>query len=412
MNFLIFLEIILYIVILLYKYKKYGYVILFQLTTWFIVFYLFYFLYASLCLESFIIIDRWAISSNSVLNSRIIVFSEGAFYILFYAFLNFKRDLTEIKLYPRKQIIKSFSRFFLMASFIIILYSFMKLILTYKTILSNFDYIEFRTQVEKIRAFAHLKLISYILLGLFYYIGLPEKKYRKLFYINFLLIIAFEILSGTRTTLFFVVIIIYLLMVRKNKKTYICVLIPMAIFTLYSSEIMRSIGLQKIEDNRTFVEKLLAGNGEFNNTFITLPYILEHGLESKGNYLDVLTATINWIPPASRIINLDNPGVIYQTSINRGIGYASNFLSNGLYCFGYSSIFLFPLVIVFFKMLDEIFDIRNENYFIIKLFLIVMVRNFCRESITSFNSGFYIVIIYILWIMFFSKKNGEKICIS
>lgn len=413
MNVVLIIEFLLYLTVLIYKYRKYNYIMLFYVTTWFIVYYLFYFIYGALCVDSFVITDKWLLSRDSINISKLIVCIEGLFYIFFYSLLDFKRNINSLAIFPRKRFIIIFSKVFLLLSFVILSFSLLKLITVFSSLISSFKYLEFRKSVELIRSSAHIKLISYVLLGTFYYCGLYKKKYRICFYFNFILIIIFEVFAGTRTTFFFIFIILYLLMVRISKRTHMRVLIVVAIFILFSSEIIRNIGLHTMKDDRNLIEKIFAGSGEFNNTFITIPYILNnHELLNKGEKIDLLGVLFNWIPPIARLFNIDNPGNVYQQHIGRGIGYASNFISNGLYFFGYFSLFLFPFLIILLKKLDEIFDIEQEDCFIIKLFMIVMVRNLCRESITAFNTVFYIIIIYLGWIIFFSRKNRGKICIN
>lgn len=414
MTTILILEMILFFCILLWKYLKYHISILFYASSWFVLFYALYFIYPAICLDSFVKNDNWQISVESISCSKFIVFLLGVIFIVFYAMLYFPKiqNIKRFEFFPRYKILYQIAKIFIIVAFMVISFALVRLISVYKSLIENFDYLHYRHELELIRAQTHLKIISYLLLGIFYYIGVFNKRIKLFLFFLFLELLFFEFLSGTRTTMFFIVIFIYLTMVRHTKNGYLKVIMFLMIIILFSSNVMRSIGLQKTQKGGSFLEKFFEGNGEFNNTFITLPYVMEYRMEGTGSIESVLSTTLFWIPPLTRFIDVETPGNIYQNKIDRGIGYASSFITNGIFYFNYIGLFIFPIMFLFLLFFDNRLNINSPNQFLFKILMICFIRNFCREGTASFFTFIYIFIVYFGFFMILEKKGLKKLCIN
>lgn len=408
-NFFLILTMAMYVVVLLYKFIKYKYSLLLRITPWFMLFYFFYFLYAALCVDSFNKDDKCFLSIESLNQAKFFVVFLGLIFLLFFTQLSFP-ELRSLEIGNPKRIIMIIAYVVVIIAFLLLLKSVKDLLFLFRSFGKEFNYLSYRGQLEQIRARSHLKIFVYSLLAIYYYVYLPTGKLKWLLRIDFILAFIFDVISGTRTSMFLIVLFLYVVTIRIKKRTYFPVMLVLCVLILFSSNLTRLIGLQKIDNsNLTFVDKFLAGNGEFNNTFITLPYVLEDKVFKTYDLVTFLSWG-NFIPPLTRIFNEQSLGNIFQDSIGRGIGYGSNIISNWYYISNSFSILFITLFFIGIIYIDE--KTNYGDFFALKILFICFVRNFCREGLTSFMTALYIFIVYFGFYILLNKKNGKFLCIN
>lgn len=408
-NFCLLLTMAMYIVVLLYKFIKYKYSLLLRITPWFMLFYFFYFLYAALCVDSFNKTDKWFLTVESLNQAKFFVIFLGLIFLLFFSQLSFP-ELKTLEIDKPNRIIVIISYIVVIFAFFLLLKSVKDLFLLFKSFGKEFNYLFYRSQLEQIRARSRLKILVYSLLAIYYYVCLPTGKLRWLLRADFILAFVFDVISGTRTSMFLIVLFLYVVTVRIKKKTYLPALIVVCVLILFSSNLTRLIGLQATKNSDlTFIDKILSGNGEFNNTFITLPYILE-GKILKNYDLTTFLSWGNFIPPLIRVFNEQSLGNIFHDSIGRGIGYGSNIISNWYYICSTISIIFITFFFIGIIYIDE--KTNYGDFFALKVLFICFVRNYCREGLASFMTALYIFIIYFGFYILLNKKNGRFLCIN
>lgn len=405
--FLIF-TMITFVIVLSYKYYKYNYNLLLRLSFWFIIFYFFYFLYAALCLDSFSVNDRFYFSKDTITKAKHLVSSLGIILIAIFSQLTFP-SVDDLIFYRPVKIVSYLAFFIILSSFVIFSVSLKNLITLYKSFGKTFNYMEYRVALEQIRAKSHIKILVYMLLAVDYFYCIPEKKFKYLIKIDFFLAMAFDFISGTRTVMFLIVLYQYIITIRRRKNSYIVFMLIISCVVLFSSEIIRSIGLNPEKSNSSIPEKILLGIGEFNNSLVTLPYIIEGRIEPSFDLIDLISWA-NFIPPLIRFFNKSNLGDIYQFSINRGIGYASNIVSNWYYISDICCVFFITIFFLLFIYFDK--KTYKGEFFLLKILMICFVRNFMREGIASFMTFIYIFVVYFGVFILLNKQNRRFLCIN
>lgn len=402
MNILLGLEILLYLFVLIYKYYKYKYKTVISISSWFIICYLFYCIYPAFCLDSYIKKEGWEITLPVMLECKSIVFILGLFFIILYSQLTFNIKI-HLSGNERCLFLKKVFTFLLLIFLYFELKALFDLLDVFRYYKKHLNYNLFRNNIELIRANYHLGIINYLLCGIFFY-KTYYKKYSKLVIIDLLLNSVFDVLAGTRTNFFTVALFIYLTIVFRKKKTYLKPIILCCIVILFSSEIVRSIDYGRFSNtNDSITSKLMLGYSEFNNTFITYPYIIQKGIHYNFNLFEYTSWAFGWIPPLIRIFNISSLGDYYRDLIGRNIGYASNFLTNSVYLYGYFSLILIILFFCYIIYIDK--RMLTGDMLVLRILMIIYIRHFIREGFISFSILFYNFIFYFGIFIIFKRHN-------
>lgn len=246
---------------------------------------------------------------------------------------------------------------------------------------------------------------------------------KKVIYFFPLLIIAFnDLMAGGRTFLFFAIIAIYLNFVLKNDKLYLKQIIACLVI-LVASVTNSRMSVQSVDASMSkSVNFVYQSLGEFIQTFNTFSYSIQHDFISKNPIEGAFINTIQGIFPGFLKVKLGltgySPGVLLASEIDRGYGLGFSVITEAFYYGGWILVLLSPIIctVLINKLGDSLLKLKFPG-FICFLFLIIYLRLFFREGITSyFLIPIYLFLIYgiisVKWhkfdILKINKKKLEK----
>ncbi len=202
-------------------------------------------------------------------------------------------------------------------------------------------------------------------------------------------LLALELLSGGRTTTFFVIVFVYLNLVAKYHKVWAAKIAVVLVILLVFTTANR-LQYQGVVEGRDLLQAFtLTSLGEFIQTYMTLPYLLETGTVSSSPILQMVAVSLAGLLPGSLRATLDgsflSPGSEIAAMIGRGYGLAFNSITESLYYFGILGIILAPIVMVLLARLVESTSRRSGfSGFVFLVLFIVYLRLLFREGVFTY----------------------------
>lgn len=330
------------------KYRKFKANMILSSVTWFTLYYFFYFMIPVCFLPTVLkkpdLFGSYFFSDTTLILTYLICFAESCIIVtLFYLFRPLENNSLDVK--NRNKIIS-------MLCDIILWYFALSSCIGLFAIINKIRqvgylkaFFELEEVGEKYRVLFKFSTLRYLAVVCCYYKLCKTKKFSNLG----LLVpnLVFELLAGKRTTAFLYVLFIYLLIVRLKKKTYIKIMIPIFVGLLVSVLFSRMSSLT--QDSLNFDIMIASALAEFINTFLTLPYVIEHNMFGVISIDQVLYNLYGAILPGSIRMNIltsmnyQEVGHILALTIAKGFGLGSNVISYNICTFGYIGLFVLPL---------------------------------------------------------------------
>ncbi|QKJ65570.1 hypothetical protein HQN60_01790 [Deefgea piscis] len=249
---------------------------------------------------------------------------------------------------------------------------------------------------------ARLKTVAYISIPLIVILVLHA---HTTLAISIAMLIAFiDMSQGGRTAALIPIVAVYISFCYVNKKTYLGI-------ALVSSVLLYSVGIFFRPSEITALGEIppyISAMGEFRETFLTLPYILNKDIS--GDLLNVpISFLFNFVGPF-RFFLMDvflNPGAVLANHIGRGYGLGLNFLTEAFYYFGYLGVFLTPLILVGFVSFYSLIIERLSG--VLRVILIVI---FILVGRLILREGFFLnvgLLCYLIFWLAFIPFLGCKI---
>jgi hypothetical protein len=259
--------------------------------------------------------------------------------------------------------------------------------------------------VEKL----HFNTLRYLVLSAVFYLYVKTKN-KKLFLV-LLPYIVFEIAGGKRTTVFIFILFIYLLIIKESGKLYLKWISIIMVLLLISVLFLRSAGL----GNNDFTPASIASMafGEFINTFLTLPFIIENKYYLFRPFEEIIFSGYSGILPGFlikktyEILSAKDLGVMLAAKIGKGFGLACNPISELIVNYGFTGIIFFPCIYILISYIDN--KTLHDSNFLIRFFLIVQLRLYIRQGFPSLVSVVYIVLMYVSIFYFCHYKHKKNI---
>jgi hypothetical protein len=272
-------------------------------------------------------------------------------------------------------------------------------------------YSNFRENAEIIRKKYRLQsMATFYLAALFYHY--VKKKQMTAYFLPLLLLSIFDIVCGTRSDILLYALILFVTNVRLKKKAYIMQLSIIMIIVLFSALFMRIFFFagDKHATKLTVVENVVGVMNEFNNSFITLPLLIERNIYNDDSEYALLES-FRWIFPTfiNNIITantrFDNMTVTIAQSVlhKQTMMYTVNYITQSFYFLGFLG---FPLVVGAFILIIG-FDaiLRSDEFLLIKIMFIYWIRIFIRVGWRGICYFFYVCIVYLFIFVFHKSKN-------
>jgi oligosaccharide repeat unit polymerase len=263
------------------------------------------------------------------------------------------------------------------------------------------------SQKEKLVGIFHFNTLRYLVLGAFFYLYAKTKK-RK-FFLVLLPYIFFEMLAGGRTTSFIFILFIYLLLVKETGKIYLNRIFVILLLLLVSVLFSRSASLGRTNFDLLIISSMAFG--EFINTFLTLPFIIENEYYLFRPFEEILFSLYSGVLPGFIIkgtydaLSSEEVGATIAAEIGKGFGLGSNAISELIINYGFSGIIFFPCLYLLISYIDN--KTLRDSSFLIRFFLIIHLRLYMRQGFASLISVVYIFIMY-LSIFYFSHHNYKR----
>lgn len=212
----------------------------------------------------------------------------------------------------------------------------------------------------------------------------------KFYYFIPLLIISYgDIMAGGRTLAFFSIIAIYLNLVFKSKKLYISKVVILLVWLLASVTSSR-MSVQSIDttmsESMNFIYQSL---GEFVQTFNSFSFSIQYNFISNNPLIESVINIFQGILPGFIKLKLGlieySPGNMLAAEVGRGYGLGFNILTEAFYYGGWILFLVYPFIItlVVTKIGNLLLKLKFPG-FICFLFLIIYLRLFFREGVTTY----------------------------
>lgn len=404
-----YILIILSILCLYFKLKKSGISMLMSISSWFMLYFTFYFLIPSAFIETVNIRENWMFSEETIIISRLLVSSIFLMYFGMYSSLYFVKTHRGLNDSDRISVVYVVAYFVYFLSFILTSMFIVNLI---KNIHGNkFDtmYLELRNTGGFLEQKYHIKKMIYLGMASIYYLYLRDKKKRYFLLVPLFLIGDF--LSGSRTNSFIYVIFVYFVLVKETGKTYLKQVVLAFAALLSLTMLTRASTLAK--DGLSIISLVSFSMGEFFQTYLTLPYIIQNNLFGLGDIQNLSVNTFSSLLPGFIQSKLQIFTGFYgfgndiAITIGRGYGLGCNYVTELLYSLGLWGLVFLPLIFIFIQILDDI--LYNDQYFIIKILIVIRLRLFLREGFPGFITVIYIFIMYFAFFFFFRRKKINRL---
>jgi hypothetical protein len=288
------------------------------------------------------------------------------------------------------------------------LYALFKIFTIIKTQGFLLSYFLLDSEGDKYRTLFKFQTLRYFAISAIFYLYVQYKN-KKIFLV-FLPNILFEVLAGKRTTAFLFILFIYLIIVKKQGKMYLKN-IGIVFIILLSSVLFSRMGT--ISNGKLTIELFLASMlGEFINTFLTLPYIIERNLLGSMSFQQIVYDSFSAFLPGtikSSIYagtNLQELGSVLASHINKGYGLGANVLTTFLCAFGPWGLLVTPMIFVLILYLDSI--IIHDEYFLLRFYIIYQLRLFMRQGYESLAVVIYIFCFYCAFFYLSSAKPRKR----
>ena len=275
-----YLLIIIGITCLFFKYRKNGMDCVLSISTWFLVYFMFYFVMPSAFIESINIDGHWGFTNNTITITRLLVCTIFLMYLAMYCSVYLPKNHKKIIICERFDFIYFIANFLLILSIVLCSCFILEIIASFIGHDFFTMYIKLRKTGDELQNKYHIKTMMYLGMASIFYLYVQKKK--KIYFILVFLFVISDFLSGTRTNSFVFIIFFYLILVKETGKTFLRIIlfILIALLTLSLFSRVNALSGEGLSLN-AFVNTAF---GEFNYTFLTLPFVIQHKLIGLGNF--------------------------------------------------------------------------------------------------------------------------------
>lgn len=395
--------------VILWKVWKQKYLVVNNLCFWFVFFYFCYISFPCFFINE--INKEWGFSVETLSKTRLLV----AFYNFVFGMLfgllgkkyNVNYEKNKLVMSTSYKLVYQIGTFIEYLGLIVLVYAVYK-IYSYRSGKSFVYYQKIRDFGGSLEKTLHLRLFLYLLLSSSFYLFYSSRKIKH--FIPLVLMIVFETLCNQRTTAFVVIIYFYCMYALNKKKLQLKIIVPILMFLLVGVLFVRNSFLSNAKSNSLPLTMIF---GEFFQTFVTLPYIIENNLFGNGFGLERLAVDYvfgSYIPGSLHTLLMSDyvsTGGEISHIIGRGYGLANNFVTEALYNFSVIGLLIVPISYLVFYLIDELCKNDNDKL-LIKVIFVFQLRLFVREGICQFHIAIYIILMYISFFYFLTKRKKKN----
>jgi hypothetical protein len=351
--------------------------------------------------------NQWFFSESTLVGTHAIILCENIAIFAFSIMLKIGPTNLGLSLNNRYKIIYSISHFVI---FIFFVCSLIAVFNVFLHILQN-GYLKAYFTLNSLRGrlveIFHFNSLRYLVLSAIFYLYAKDKN-KKLF-LSLVPYIIFEILGGKRTTVFIFIFFIYLLIAKETGKLYLKQIVVFMLLLSISVLFSRSASLGNDDFNLLGISSMVLG--EFVNTFLTLPFIIENNYIFVRPLEEVVFSLYSGMLPGFIISGTYNAllaealGEMLALKVGKGFGLGSNAISELIVSCGFSGIIFFPCIYLLIVYIDS--KTLGDSNFLIRFFVIIQLRLYMRQGFPSLLSVVYIVLIYVS-VFYFSHRDYKE----
>ncbi|EPT0531028.1 O-antigen polymerase [Proteus mirabilis] len=240
-----------------------------------------------------------------------------------------------------------------------------------------------------------------------------NQKINFIYYIVPLIFMTPELLSGGRGMLFTYILFLFVLSILKLKDNTIKKAFLFIASLLFIMVFIRYLLTRNINEN-TFEYTIYSFFAEFYHTAFTTPYILEHNIFSYTDSIKYIIYPFSkFFTPITNYLDINTQlpwyADIVSEHINRHFGFAGNIISEALYYWGPIAPIIYPLIISLIIIIHNNYKNSITGFFFF-IIMAINLRLFFRgsfwDSYTSILIWFFIFyFLFFIVSIFFKKKK-------
>lgn len=410
------LLLVLYLIQIVFKYKKYRVAYIYSPLCWFMLFYCAYFMIPVLLMKTVEqnpdLFGHFSFPYEILVECQLIVLLESSLLMIFhgkYIPQPFKPGFSVLERY---KIVNITCLVIVTVFFITSCIAFLGICNAIRTngYLKAFFLLD--ELGDKYRKMFKFQTVRYIAVICVFYIFLKKKNFSV--FLLFIPNIMFEILAGKRTTAFLYILFVYLVYIKITEKSKIVVIVSVFSVLLVSVLFSR---MSSLSSDSISLDVIIASMlGEFVNTFLTIPYVLNDGLTGCISFTHVLYNLFCPILPGFIKTSIMNDpdffeiGAFLAVHIKKGFGLGSNCISYDLCSFGFQGLLCLPCIYLLVWKLEEI--LSKDCNFMIRFYIIYQLRLYMRQGYESLAIVLYIAIFYNALFYFLHKKKNYAVVVN